>query len=119
MGHVGEFGEPGHRVATPMSSATPAVFVNQCDLIREAQGTSTEKIEWVVRASDNTVLSWELFTYNTETASTMEFVLRRGGLVVTPEVRASIPRIFEVLLKEQLHTVAEGLLDTHLNPPAP
>jgi hypothetical protein len=118
MGHLPEtWGEPGHRVATPISSITHSVFVKQCDQIREAQGTSTAKLEWIVRAADNTVLSYELFTTNTETASTMEFVLRREGVVAIPEVRADIQRIHRFLAKEQLHTVAEGLLDTHINPP--
>lgn len=119
MGHLPEtWGTPGFQVATPISSEMPGKFVNLTDQVRAAQGTSTAKIEWVVRAVDTTVLSWELFTAGTETTSTMEFVLRRNGIVVTPEVRSSVPRIFEFLQKEKLHIVAEGLLEAHLNPPA-
>ncbi|MBC8427531.1 MAG: hypothetical protein H8D97_01430 [Proteobacteria bacterium] len=117
--HASEYGEPGFWKSEPISSEMPGNFVDLTDQVRAAQGTSTAKIEWVIRASDNTVLSYELFTANTETVSTLEFILRRNGVVVTPEVRSSVPRIFEFLQKEQLHTVAETLLDEHLNPPAP
>jgi len=113
-------GGPGHHVATAINSITPDVFVKQCSQIREAQGaTNTEKLEWVIRAVDDTVLSYELFTYNTETISTMEFVLRQNGQVAIPEVRADVQRIHKFLSNEKLHTVAESLLDAYLNPIIP
>jgi hypothetical protein len=115
MAHATEYGEPGHRVAETTPSITQGAFTKLCDQIREMQGTSTEKVEWVINAS--TTLSYELFTYNTETAATMEFVLRRDGQVVTPEVRADVQRIHRWLQLEKLHTYAESLLDATINPP--
>ena len=117
MAHATEYGSPGHRVAETTPSITEGAFNKLCDQIREMQGTSTEKVEWTINA--NTVLSYELYTYNTETAATMEFALRRDGQVVLPEVRADVMRIHRFLQKEGLHTYAETLLDATINPVAP
>ncbi len=113
------WGEPGHRVATPTPSILPDVFVSLTEEIRARQAGSTEKFEWTIRAADTTVLSYELYTYNTETASTMEFVLRRGGEVVIPEVRADVHRIHKFLAAEKLHTAAEVALEEEMRPPPP
>jgi hypothetical protein len=114
--HSSEYGEPGFKVADVVNSVNPDVFTALTEEVRARQAGSTVKFEWTVRAADTTVLSWELLTANGETTSTMEFVLRRGGVIAIPEVRASVQRIHEFLKKEQLHTVAEGLLELEMRP---
>ena len=115
--HGSEYGSPGHRKADPIASITQGAFNKQCDAIRELQGTSTEKVEWVI--NDSTTFSYELHTYNGETAPTMDFVLRRDDVVIQPENRSDVQKMHRWLQKEGLHTTIETLLDETLNPPAP
>jgi hypothetical protein len=109
-----EYGEPGNRTAEAAPVVSTADFRGLCNQLREAQGDSTEKVEFTINA--NTVVSWELNTSQAQAKPPMTLVLRRDDIVVQEALHGGEVEIHKWLQKEKLHLTLEAAITTHLTP---